>query len=328
MLFVDNQNITKPQTNLAIEEYLLRQNQIEEPLLLFYVNEPSVIVGRNQNTIEEIDQDYIEANGIHVVRRLSGGGAVYHDLGNLNYSFITNGRSQLHNFAAFLQPVIDTLNGLGVNAEMGGNSDIVLDGKKLSGNAQYSTPLRMFNHGTLLFDTDVTEMLKSLNPRQLKIESKAVQSVRSAVTNIRSVVPKGVTIETFKTKLLQGIFGQNEIPQYELSSSDWNNIQQLREERYANWEWNVGRSPNYNVQKSGQLPFGKVNAHINVERGQIENLKLFGNFFGAKPVAELEKLLIGVRYERPYLESTLSECDVSQFIVGYSISDFIELLVG
>lgn len=326
MIFVDNQNHTDPRHNLAIEEFLLRKEEFEQPLLLFYINEPSVIIGRNQNTVEEIDQTYIDDNNVHVVRRLSGGGAVYHDLGNLNYSFITNGRENLHKFAAFLEPVVRTLQEMGVPAEMGGNSDILVDGKKVSGNAQYSTPSRMFSHGTLLFDTSTEAMLKALNPKQMKIESKAVQSVRSFVTNIREWLPTELTIEQFKQQLLEGLTQTELIPQYYLTKGDWILIEEIKAQRYGNWNWNVGRSPRFNVQKSGEIPFGKLDVRIDVENGRIQNIKLYGNFFGKDPAEILETKLVSARYDRSSIQAALHETDTSQYISGVSTDDFIDIL--
>ena len=169
MLFVDNAGMTDPRVNLALEEHLLRNVRVDEPILLFYINEPAVILGRNQNTLAEIDPDYVAEKGIHVVRRLSGGGAVFHDLGNLNFSFITNGDEHLHDFARFTEPVVAVLRGLGVEAALQGKSDIFANGRKISGNAQYLSRGRMFSHGTLLFDTSIEQMLLSLNPRQVQI---------------------------------------------------------------------------------------------------------------------------------------------------------------
>ena len=304
MLFVDNQNITDPRVNLAIEEYLLRHVRVDEPLLLFYINEPAVIIGRNQNTIEEIDPDFIEANGVHVVRRLSGGGAVYHDLGNLNFSFVTNGRSQLHNFAEFTQPVIAVLQSLGVEAELRGRSDIFADGKKISGNAQYASGERMFSHGTLLFDSNLENLLKALNPRQVKIESNAVRSIRNFVTNIRELLAVDMDIFRFREALLEGLFGQ-ERPFYDLTPSAWETIEQISEERYQSWDWNIGQSPKFNVQKTEKLPAGKIDVRIEVENGLIQNIYFFGDFSGTKDVHELEKRLVDVPYEKEALLARL-----------------------
>ncbi len=185
MLFIDNKGITDPRINLAIEEYALKNLDINETYLLFYINEPSIIIGKNQNSIEEINTEYVESNGIHVVRRLSGGGAVYHDLGNLNYSFITkDDGNSFHNFRKFTEPVIAALNQMGVNAELSGRNDILAEGRKISGNAQFSTKGRMFTHGTLLFNSEMDHIVSALRVKKDKIESKGIKSVRSRVANI------------------------------------------------------------------------------------------------------------------------------------------------
>ncbi|NCF66045.1 MAG: lipoate--protein ligase [Chloroflexi bacterium] len=326
MLFVDNQEVNDPRQNLALEEFLLRHVRITEPLLLFYINEPSVIIGRNQNTLEEIDPFYVRANDIHLVRRLSGGGAVYHDLGNLNFSFITQGREDLHNFARFTDPVIRVLRELGVDAELRGRSDIFVDGRKISGNAQYASRGRMFSHGTLLFDSDIAQMLKAINPRQLKIESKAVQSVRSFVSNIRELLPEDMTIVELKQAILASTFGRNKIPTYELSDGDKDRIRQISEDRYGTWDWNVGRSPRFNVQKSERFPVGKVDARIDVDHGYIRSIKIYGDFTGKLEIAELETQLIGVRYDADVLAEAMRGLDIQHYIGGLSQEQFLELL--
>ena len=190
MLYVDNKGINDPQINLAIEEYILKNLDIDESYLLFYINGPSIIIGRNQNTIEEINTEFVEKNNIKVVRRMSGGGAVYHDLGNLNYSFITKdeGNSIQDNFKKFTKPVINALRKLGANASLIGRNDIEIDGKKVSGTAQYATAGRMYTHGTLLFHSDLDNVNKALKPKKEKIESKGVKSVRARVGNISEFI--------------------------------------------------------------------------------------------------------------------------------------------
>jgi lipoate-protein ligase A len=323
MRFVDNENITDPRLNLAIEEHLLRNMNLAEPILLFYINEPSVIIGRNQNTIEEIDPDYIKSKGIHVVRRLSGGGAVYHDLGNLNFSFITQGKEGLHDFARFTDPVIDILRHLGVAAELRGKSDIFAGDKKISGNAQYSTAGRMFSHGTLLFDTNLEEMLKALNPRQGQIESKAVQSIRNFVINIRELLDQDMDIYGLKQSILQGIFGQGPLPTYPLSSADWDDIQAISDQRYRQWDWNYGRSPDFNIQKSDRLPAGKFDVRIEVIDGHIGTLRIYGDFAGLRDVAELEQHLTGIRYDREALATSLADVDLQTYFGDLNKADFL-----
>src|SRR5690606_24904403 len=199
MLFIDNKGITDPQINLAIEEYALKNLDINETYLLFYINEPSIIIGKNQNTIEEINTEYVEKNNIKVVRRLSGGGAVYHDLGNLNFSFITKDDGEsFHNFRKFTEPVIRALKKLGVNAELSGRNDIVVEGRKISGNAQFATRGRMFSHGTLMLNSEIDNVVSALRVKKEKIESKGIKSIRSRVANISEFLDQEITMEQFK----------------------------------------------------------------------------------------------------------------------------------
>lgn len=326
MLFVDNKGITDPRLNLALEEYLLRREDLQEPLLLFYTNAPSVIIGRNQNTIEEIDPDYVNAHGIHVVRRLSGGGAVYHDLGNLNFSFITNGKDDLHNFAKFTGPVVDCLRAMGVPAELRGRSDIFAEGRKISGNAQYATPTRMFSHGTLLFDTDLGEMLRAINPRRMAIESKAVHSVRSVVANIRELLPVDMTIDLMRASLLNGLFDGDPVPTLEMNPGDWQHVEGIARSRYNLWSWNFGRSPKFNVQKNARFPAGKIDARIEVDEGRIRGIKLFGDFSGRENISGLEAHLVGVPYDRERLFAALDDVDLNAYFGQMDAPTLIDLL--
>jgi lipoate---protein ligase len=299
MLYADNLHITDPRLNLALEEYLVRHVAIDEAILLFYVNEPAVIVGRNQNIWEEIDPDYIAANGIQVVRRLSGGGAVYHDGGNLNYSFITAGSRDLHNFHRFTAPVIGVLNGLSVPAEAHGKSDIYAAGKKISGNAQYLARNRMVSHGTILFDSDLEALLHALNPRQVAIESKAVQSIRARVTNIREWLPDW-DVGRLRHALLEGIFAPEPVRPLPLTPDDWTQIEQIRVERYESWDWNYGRSPRFTVQKK---PAGYC-VTVTVDKGRVESVRVEGAG-GEETAVVLQSCLAGVRYNLPDLTLAL-----------------------
>ncbi|WP_420631840.1 lipoate--protein ligase [Candidatus Leptofilum sp.] len=327
MRFVDNQETTDPRLNLAIEEHLLRNVQIEEPLLLFYINAPSVIIGRNQNSIEEIDPDFVRKREIHVVRRLSGGGAVYHDLGNLNFSFITQGRQDLHNFDKFTRPVVGVLQRLGVAAALHGTSDLFVDGKKISGNAQYASQGRMFSHGTILFDTNLENMLRAINPRQARIESKAVQSIRSFVTNIREHLSDDMDVATFRQTLLTGIFESEKIPTYPLADEDWEQIREIATQRYMTWDWNYGRTPAFNVQKSEKLSVGKVDVRTEVEKGRIQSIKIYGDFTGQQDVAELEMRLIGLRYDRDVIAQALADTDLAPYFGPLEKEALLNLLV-
>lgn len=326
MKFADNQNHTDPRTNLAIEEFLLRYMTDDEEILLFYINEPSVIIGRNQNSIEEVDADYIANNDVHVVRRLSGGGAVYHDWGNLNFSYISNTAENLHNYAHFILPVVAVLKHLGVPAELKGKSDVFVDGKKISGNAQYASRGRMVSHGTILFDTSIKNMMQALNPSQIEIESAAVQSVRNFVTNIKDYVSSDFSINDLRKELIKGIFGTDAPPAIQLSDTDWIEIESIRSHRFEAWDWNYGRSPKFNVQKTGEFPAGKLDVRTNVNKGIIEDIRFFGTYTFLKEVEELQTKLIGKRYEKQEIEAALVDVDLSEFFGDIPADELRKLL--
>ena len=329
MYFIDNKGITDPHINLAIEEYVLKNMDIDkDSFLLFYINEPSIIVGKNQNTIEEIDTEYVEANGIHVVRRLSGGGAVYHDLGNLNYSFLTKDDGEsFRNFKKVTEPVVQALAEMGVKAELLGRNDILVEGRKVSGNAQFSTNGRMFSHGTLMFDTEIERVVSALKVRKDKIESKGIKSIRSRVANISEFLNDSMTIEQFRMELLKSIFGGEEKIQYlALTDEDWTNIRELSAERYANWDWNYGRSPKFNMQHTHRFPVGGIDVHIQVKKGIMEDISIFGDFFGVGEVAVIEESLKGVQYDRQSISEALAPIDIPTYLGGITTEEFLQLI--
>lgn len=328
MLFIDNKGITDPRINLAIEEYALKSLDINETYLLFYINEPSIIIGKNQNTIEEINTEYVEKNGLHVVRRLSGGGAVYHDLGNLNFSFITKDDGEsFHNFRKFTEPVVNALRKLGVNAELSGRNDLLAEGRKISGNAQFSTRGRMFSHGTLLFDSEIESVVSALNVKKDKIESKGIKSIRSRVANISEFLSEKVKIEEFRSLLLKNIFeGMDEIPEYVLTEKDWEKIHELSKERYQSWDWNYGKSPKFNLQHSHRFPVGQIDVRFEVNKGNIENCKIYGDFFGVGDVTVIEDKLTGIKYEKSQIVSAMEDVDIKHYFGNISKEDFINLV--
>ncbi|WP_341321360.1 lipoate--protein ligase [Solibacillus sp. FSL H8-0523] len=329
MYFIDNKGITDPRINLAIEEYVLKNMDIEkDDFLLFYINQPSIIIGKNQNTIEEINTDYVEANDVLVVRRLSGGGAVYHDLNNLNFSFLTkDDGNSFSNYKKFTQPVVDALAKLGVNSELSGRNDILAEGRKVSGNAQYSTRGRMFSHGTLMFDLDIDAVVNSLKVKQDKIESKGIKSVRSRVANIIDFLPEKITVEQFRMEILKSIFGGEEnIQYYELSEQDWENIHEISKNRYQLWEWNYGKSPRFNIQKTKRFPSGGIDIRLEVNKGILEEVTIFGDFFGVGDVSEVESLLVGTKYDRTEIAKSLKDIDIPTYFGGITEEDFLQLI--
>ncbi|KEP25594.1 MULTISPECIES: lipoate--protein ligase [Bacillus] len=328
MLFIDNEQHVDPMINLAIEEYCLKYLDPEETYLLFYINQPSIIIGKNQNTIEEINTKYVEDNGIKVVRRLSGGGAVYHDKGNLNFSFITkDDGDSFHNFKKFTEPVIKALEKLGVKAELSGRNDIMADGRKISGNAQFATRGRIFSHGTLLFDSEIEHVVSALNVKKEKIESKGIKSIRSRVANISELMDQKMTTEEFRKILLSYIFDTDgDVPQYQLTDKDWQKIHEISRDRYQKWEWNYGRSPKFNLQHSKRFPAGSIDLRLEVKKGMIQDCKIFGDFFGVGDIADIEKRLIGQQYDRKTISDVLEDMDMRHYFGNVSKEDFLDLI--
>ncbi len=330
MIFIENEGITDPRINLALEEYALRNFGESDDYLLFYINGPSIIIGRNQNTLEEINDEYVRENGIHVVRRMSGGGAVYHDEGNLNFSFITNYKKEnLHNFKKFTKPVIQVLKQMGVDAEMSGRNDILAEGRKISGNAQFSTGKRMFSHGTLLFNSDLEEVTRALDVKMSKIESKGHKSVRSRVANISEFLNDELSVSEFRQRLLDGLYRERDnFETYHLTDDEWKAVHDLRDEKYGNWDWNFGRSPDFNIQRSKRFPVGEIDLRLDVEKGHIKNLKIYGDFFGREPVDEIEEMLKDVRYEPSDIEIALNGIEIQEYFGDVEKAEFLDLVYG
>ena len=336
MLFVDNQENNDPRTNIALETYLVENRLTDQPLLLFYINEPSIIIGRNQNTVEEVNQRYVEEHGIHVVRRMSGGGAVYHDLGNFSYCFIQEEHGPARDFSVFTRPVIEALHQMGVTgARLEGRNDLLIDGKKFSGNAMYIRNGRMTAHGTILYDADLDAVTAALKPRADKIESKGIKSVRSRVTNIRPYVADAyqhLDTREFRDHLLLRIFGVNsraDMPEYTLSTDDWAQVAAIRAERFANWDWNYGRSPAFTSERYHKYPQGAVDFRFNVEQGgNIREIKIYGDFFGVGDIADVEKRLTGIPYRRDAISAAFADIDTALYFGGIAAKDLIDQLVG
>lgn len=330
MKFIDNKGITDPRINLAIEEYVLQNFGAEDSYLLFYINEPSIIIGRNQNSAEEINTEYVDENGIKVVRRLSGGGAVYHDEGNLNFSFITKDDGEsFHNFAKFTEPVVKALNDLGVPAELIGRNDLLVEGRKISGNAQFSTKGRMFSHGTLMLDSEIEHVVAALNVSKEKIESKGIKSIRSRVANISEYLQEKITMKEFKTLILQSIYETDDIiniPRYELTEKDWKNIHAISEERYMQWDWNFGKSPAFNLKQRHKFDSGLLDVRLDVKKGLIENCVIFGDFFGIGDIHELEDSLTNIRHERKSIEEALKNVNVEHYLGKITKEELIQLI--
>ncbi|UZQ83283.1 lipoate--protein ligase [Thermoanaerobacter sp. RKWS2] len=325
MLYIYNRN-TNPYFNLAAEEYVLKEFQ--EECFMLWRNEPSIIVGKNQNTLAEINLDYVRQHKIPVVRRLSGGGAVFHDLGNLNFTFIVNEDvSSFSDFKRFTQPIIDVLRKLSVNAEFSGRNDITIDGKKISGNAQYYYKNRILHHGTLLFSSSITDLSAALKVRPVKFEDKGVKSVSKRVTNISEHLKEPITIEQFIDLIMNHIreqTGGSEM--YEFTQEDIKKIEKLVKEKYSTWEWNFGTSPDYSFKNEKKFTGGTVEVNLNVEKGIIKDIKIYGDFFGKYDVSEVENLLKGVKHSEEEIRKVLSNIDMNDYFANITVDNLIEVM--
>lgn len=324
--------------NLAAEHYLLNQFTFDEPLVLFYIQKPSVIIGRNQNALSEIDMEYAEKKNITVTRRQSGGGAVYDDLGNVSFSFVMDASNhEFGDFKTFTQPILKVLHQMGAaGAEMNGRNDLYIDGKKFSGNAMYKKGRKMFMHGTLMFDVDMEEMAAVLDVSRKKIESKGTPSVRSRVTNVKPYLHKKyqqLTSEEFRDQLLLQLFeAENfeEIEQwnYQLTEQDKSEIQKLVQTVYGNEQWIYGEAPEFTVEKEEKFAGGLLELKFSVEKGIITQLKIYGDYFNQRDTEEVEKLLIGSRYSKEAVEGSLATVSFADYFTNITVREFVELLTG
>lgn len=309
--------------NMAMEEYCFKKLTNEEEIFILWINQPSIIIGKHQNAIEEINAEYVRENNICVARRISGGGAVYHDLNNLNYTIISSKpKNESFDFKTFSQPVINVLKKLGVNAEFTGRNDIQIDNKKICGNAQAYFNGRMMHHGCLLFDVDLTVLSKALKVSKDKIESKGIKSVRSRVTNILNELPKKITINQFMNMILEEMKSTNkEFVEYKFTEEQLNEIKKARDEKQSTWEWVYGKAPDYNIRRDTKYPTGKITVYADVHNSIIKNIKIYGDFFGINDIEDIESLLIGKKYTYKDVLETIKQVDISKYFLGITLEE-------
>jgi len=325
MIYIKNE-CNNPHYNLALEEYVLKNLGSYGNCILLWQNCPSIIIGKHQNTLEEINLNYVRENNINVVRRISGGGAVYHDLGNLNFTFIIRGsENTLYDFKRYTLPVIKALKKMGVSAEFNSRNDLTIEGKKFSGNAQHIYKGNLLHHGTLLFDSELDVLQDALNVDADKILSKGIKSIRSRVTNISEHLPKPITIKEFESLLLRCLIkNEKDIQEYVLDENDLQAVDNLVKDKYSTWDWNFGESPSFNSKNSKRFEAGKVQVLLDVQRGGvIENCKIFGDFLGGYDVSFVEEMLKGKKYDYDTVKSTLSEIDIQRYFGGVSLEEIL-----
>ncbi|MBE6948055.1 MAG: lipoate--protein ligase [Ruminococcaceae bacterium] len=318
---------TDPTFNLALEEYVFEQMPRENQYFITWQNDNAIIVGRHQNTETEINEEFVREKNIKVVRRLSGGGAVYHDLGNLNFTFIADAEpGQKVDLHKFCQPIADTLRALGANASVNGRNDILVDDKKVSGNAQYVRQGRVMHHGTILFDSDMSVLSQALLPHPEKMKGKGVKSVRSRVTNVRPSLSQDMTMEEFRRALASSLM-KNGFEYYELTPQDIAAIEDIRLRRYATREWNYGFCKTTGLTRVQRIEgCGTVEAHISFNEDFISQVVFHGDFFSTRSPEELGQLLIGLPLNHDAIRTALEGHHAGDYITGLTNEDVVNLL--
>lgn len=316
---------TDPYINLATEEYVFRN--IAGDSFMLWRNEPSIIVGKHQNTLAEINVDYVRDNKIKVVRRLSGGGAVFHDLGNLNFTFIRQGEEEhLIDFRRYTEPILDVMRSLGIDARFEGRNDLTIGGKKFSGNAEHIWKNRVLHHGTLLFSAQMTDLSQALKVDPEKFRDKAVKSVRSRVTNISEHLKEPITVLDFASLIEKHIVEKYpDATYYDLSDDDHDKIDELVRIKYGTWDWNFGYSPQYNFRRILRTErSGTIEIDADVNGGEIRQIKFFGDYFCKYDTAEIEQALIGVKHQEKQIREALKPFEIGDYFTNLTIEEFLQ----
>lgn len=327
MYYIEN-TCTDPRFNLALEQYVFDRLAVKEDFFILWQNANSIIIGKHQNTVEEINAAYVKEHDIQVVRRLSGGGAVFHDLGNVNFTFIADHGGGGFDFSAFCHPVMDALESLGVKAELSGRNDMTIGGQKFSGNSQYIRQGRVMHHGTILFDSDLETVGKALRAPEDKFLSKGFKSVRSRVTNVKPHLPRPISTGEFKDCLRSFMFREYHLIPYTVTEEDLEAVKKLQEEVYDRWEWNFGSSPASSIVKKRRVEgVGQIEIHMEVENGAISKLAFYGDYFGNNDSGGLARILTGAKLREDAICERLEDTDIQDYFSRLSLEDFCSAMM-
>lgn len=316
--------------NFGTEYYMATESNFREKTgcdvaFLFWRTTPTLMVGKYQNIYEEINIPYVREHGINIVRRMSGGGTIYTDLGGWQFTFITDNDDDQIDFSEYLSPVLNALAALGIKAEFSGRNDILIGGRKISGNAQFKLCGKTVHHGSLLFSTDIEEMVRSTSVADYKIISKGIKSVRERVTNISEHLQTAVTPEKFKQLMIHNIAGAN-APVYNFTDGEKERIIQIADERFRSWESIYGSDPRFTIKKSAHLSGGKIELHFDVKKGLITDFAMYGDFFSTINSEELKAALCGVRFEYQSILTAITESGFANAFYNISASDIARIM--
>ena len=326
MLYIPNTN-HDPALNLAMEEYILTASGIQEPILFFYVNAPSIIIGRHQNTRDEINMNFVRENHIKIVRRCSGGGAVYHDLGNLNYSLINPGNNKNSgDFSVLLTPILEAFHELGLPAELGGRNDLLVDGAKFSGNAYYQNRYGCVTHGTILFDSDLQVLSKALQPDPQKLQAKGIQSVRSRVCCIKQYLPEINDVQELEAAIVRHFAYKNNLSTRTFTGYDHQKSQELADSKYRTDLWTFGESPAFSFRRLVHQASGWIDFRADIRENELIHARFFGDFFCTREITPLEEALEDQPWDKTNIINALNGAKWDDYFPNYPLDDFINEL--
>lgn len=327
MIYLET-NSNDPKYNLSFEEYAFNEISNIEDVFILWINKPCIVVGKNQNTMIEVNSEFCLENNIDIVRRVSGGGAVYHDLNNLNYTIITTDKSKGEfNFKDFSIPVIKALESIGIKATFTGRNDLEIDGRKFCGNAQHIKGNKIMHHGCIMFDVDTSVLEKALNVSKEKIESKGVKSVKARVTNIKEHLSNDITIFDFKDIIKKYMFEEYGLKDYCLKEEEKDEILKLKNNKHSSWEWVYGHNPECTLSRKKRLNYGEIEAKILLNGQKIENIKFYGDFFGVKDIDELSNKLFKTNYDKNSIYNILKDVKIEEYILGVTMDDLLDIII-
>lgn len=317
---------TDAYTNIATDTWLLNNLHEKEPVFSLWQNNNAVIVGQNQNTFGEVNQDFIDANNIEVVRRVTGGGAVYHDLGNLNFTlFVPIESSANVDFKQFSEPVLEALHKLNIPAEATGRNDLVVNGKKISGVAQRYANGYLMHHGTLLFDSNVDTMVRSLNVADEKFISKAAKSVRSRVGMIKDAAPEGLTLQDFWDAVQYELTNHGKDSEIVLTPAQKQEIIRSAADQFSTWDWNYGKSPKFNFKNHAKYDGGIIEVQVQADAGIIQDINFTGDFLGLRDWREIKNQLVGLPFEVSAIQPVLERNEDGRYFGSITTEELIKL---
>ena len=326
MIYI-NSNSTSPYFNFALEEYLLTQKDLDDDeIFLFWRTNPTIMVGRYQNTFSEINEKYVRENNVNVVRRNSGGGTIYTDMGAWQFTFIEkNYKEEGISFDKFTGPIVEALQKQDVDAHFNSRNDLLIGNRKFSGNAQYRKDNAILHHGSILFNTDIQAMVESITVAEDKIIAKGIKSVRERVINISEVMKDNITSENFRDIMLDSLLKNSTT--YTLTKEDIKSINKIQKEKFESWDWSYGKNPIFNISRYKRFNGGRVDFKLNVKKGIIKNCTIEGDFFLSGEISILEESFIDCKYVRENISKLLDTLDIENYFYKITKDDLLECII-